>query len=327
MPKQRDRLGRRSARLAALSLAACGADYLSGRVLRLLHPDAGPRATVIGRSRERVRCATVLLPGFLMSGSLLGLAFAPYLGEADVLIGVDYGRDSLVPDAIYQELRPLLDAMQPEKLQFYGASMGGLVAVRIIHCYGNDGMPFGKAALVLDTAPSSCQEIRRPTWLFKFGSLYRGGMISSAILAGINAMERHPQPDSSADLGLLRTVRRGDLAAGALAATTQARFIQNSNISCYSNLQRYLESVVFLSGFGGDLDPLVNVTRSISRWRSIFPDMKLVTISGRSGRWHLPLFEQPRATAETLLSWRVGAADLTQGLSEVRECACGLDMI
>ena len=51
-----------------------------------------------------------------------------------------------------------------------------------------------------------------------------------------------------------------------------------------------------------EADPLVKISQSIAKWRQAFPDLVVITVSDRDGRWHLPLVERPRETVIALLA-------------------------
>jgi hypothetical protein len=309
--------------LATLPLALFSADYLSGKIVRSLWPNTESRLTVLRGDGSVGQRAIVLLPGFMMSGKCLGLTFRPYLAKSDTIIAVDYGRDCLSVSAIYEELRPVLDSLRPCGIRFFGASMGGLVAAGLVDCYGQSGMPFGRVSLFLDTAPSSRDEIRRPKWVFDLSRHYRGGMISSAFLAGFATLQRRPPIDTGVDITLLRRGQSTDISAGAFAATTQARFISSAAARNYPDLPRYIDVAVFLHGYCPELDPLVDVNQSIAKWRAVLPEMKEVGLASRFGRWHVPLLEQPRGTAEALLSSLEGLVGMGSDRSESAPSASG----
>jgi hypothetical protein len=49
---------------------------------------------------------------------------------------------------------------------------------------------------------------------------------------------------------------------------------------------------------------VVRIPQSINHWRAVFPQLSVVMLSGRAGKWHLPLVEQPRETVAAILSAR-----------------------
>jgi hypothetical protein len=62
------------------------------------------------------------------------------------------------------------------------------------------------------------------------------------------------------------------------------------------------ERVSFLHGHGPTRDPVIRVGRAIAGWRHAFPELRVVTIHARQGRWHLPLIERPKETVHAILA-------------------------
>src|SRR5690242_10620941 len=179
----RDRRGRLDHILSAIApalLLLVGIDYLSGFFFR---SSSEARVTTVRVGHNSVRRAIVILPGYLMSGSTVANAFTPYILPGNALVAVDYAERGVDLVSIYSEVRAALDSLRPQAVSFYGASMGGLIAARLAEIYARDGMPFGKITLVLDTAPMSAADVKRPGWLFGLSCVYRGGIASSVVLA------------------------------------------------------------------------------------------------------------------------------------------------
>ena len=83
-------------------------------------------------------------------------------------------------------------------------------------------------------------------------------------------------------------------------ATSQACLIRNVRPLKRNELIGTINRVVYLHGYSASQDPVVDVDRSIAGWRTIFPQLQIITLSGRSGRWHIPLVEQPEETAKAV---------------------------
>jgi len=55
-----------------------------------------------------------------------------------------------------------LHPLRPLELRVYGGSMGGMVSKLFLDRYRQDGAPYGKATLILDTAPAGRNDVKRP---------------------------------------------------------------------------------------------------------------------------------------------------------------------
>lgn len=276
-----------------------GFDYLSGFFYRT-SPDA--QVTVIRNGQGPVRQAIVILPGYLMSGNLVGQAFKPYLKPGDVIVAVDYAERGVDLKIIYQKVYGALKALKPREVRFYGVSMGGLVARGLLPFYERDHLPFGKITLVLDTAISGEESVKQPDWLLHIGCIYHGGLLSTAVLALASSLSAHPPNSPDANLGLVGKAHKSGAWAGMSAAASQACFIHNSPPLRRNELVGAVSDVIYLEGQGASQDPLVDVNVSTMQWRIAFPQLRSITLRGRPGRWHVPLVEQPQETALAVLA-------------------------
>ena len=86
------------------------------------------------------------------------------------------------------------------------------------------------------------------------------------------------------------------------AATSQACFIASFGPLKDGELLDVAQQVVYLQGYSPDEDPLVRISDSIAGWRVAFPALRVITLQGRSGRWHLPLVEYPRETVRAMIA-------------------------
>lgn len=283
--------------IATAPLLLVGIDYLSGF---LYNTSTEAHITIVRTGQGAVKRAIVILPGYLMSGSIVAEAFRPYLLPGNALVAVDYAERGVDLSDIYSKLQVALDSLQPDEVTFYGASMGGLVATGLAEIYARKGMPFGKITLVLDTAPASAGDVKRPGWLFDLGCLYRGGAISSAIFALGTMIGGFPPSSPNANPVLVRKAHQEGAWMGTAAATSQACFLRDAHGLKRDSLANTVAGVAYLHGRSANQDPLINVGRSIVQWRWTFPQLRVVTLSERSGRWHVPLVEQPAETAKAI---------------------------
>jgi hypothetical protein len=86
------------------------------------------------------------------------------------------------------------------------------------------------------------------------------------------------------------------------AATSQACFIAQFRPLVADELVGVAQQVVYLQGYPPEDDPLIRISESIAAWRAAFPNLVVITIQGRAGRWHLPLVERPGETVRALIA-------------------------
>ena len=150
----------------------------------------------------------------------------------------------------------------------------------------------------MDSAPADRDDLKRPGALFPVSCVYRGGPLSTAVWAAASTLGAKPPLDSGADQALVDAAHHRGAWAGTPAATTQACFI--SHFRPPEDGPALASHVVYLQTRSAVEDPVVRIPQSIGRWRAIFPQLVVVMLPGRSGRWHLPLVEQPRVTAAAI---------------------------
>ena len=248
--------------------------------------------------------AIVVLPGYMMPGGALGEAFAPYVTDDDALVVVSYAQRGVNVSEIYDKVMAALHTLRPLEDRVYGASMGGMVAKLFLDRYRQAGAPYGKVTLILDSAPADRDNIKRPSFLFDVSCWYRGGPVSSAVWAAVSELGPEPPTEHGVPRELVRAARRAGVRAGMPAATSQACFIAKFARPKEGELLDVAQQVVFLQGDSPDDDPLVRISDAIAGWRVAFPNLLVVTVKGRSGRWHLPLLEYPRGTVRSIIATR-----------------------
>lgn len=246
----------------------------------------------------------VILPGFAMSGRLVAEAFAPIVSTTDALIAVDYAERGVDTADIYRQVMSALDSLQPTQWALYGASMGGMVGADLLRRYQQDGAPFGKVDLVLDTAPAAFADVKRPEWLLKVARWYRGGPIATAVYAmTLKSMDSAP-PGAGSDPVVVAEAHAAGAWAGTAAIATQGNFIGRfSQARHHAELDQVTSRAFYLHGMPSDVDdPLIAVEPAMTRWRQIFPALIEVPVAGRDAKWHIPLVERPGETVAAILS-------------------------
>jgi hypothetical protein len=254
------------------------------------------RASRSGQTRR----AIVMFPGYAMPGHPLGEAFAPYVGADDAFVLVSYAERGVNSAQISDEVMATLRTLRPVELRIYGASMGGMLGKLFLDHYRRAGAPYGDVSLILDSAPASARDVKRPSFLFSLSCWYRGGPLSSAVLAMINKAASKPPTGSDAFPEVVRAAHDGGAWVGMSAATSQACFIAKFPPLRKAELVDSVREVVYLQGSSPEDDPVVNISSAIAGWRVAFPALMIVTVPGREGRWHLPLVESPRETARVI---------------------------
>jgi hypothetical protein len=248
--------------------------------------------------------AIVVFPGYLMPGGPLGRAFAPYIGDDDAMVVVNYADRGVNVSQIYDKVMAALHALRPVELRIYGASMGGMIGKLFLDRYRHAGAPYGKVTLILDSAPASRHDVRRPSLFLDLSCWYRGGPLSSAVWAAISELGTKPPIEDDASPDIIRAARRAGAWVGMPAATSQACFIARFGQLKEGELLDVARQVVFLQGASPDDDPVVRISEAIQGWRVAFPEIMVITVQDRSGRWHLPLVEFPRATVRAMIATR-----------------------
>ncbi|MFB6718917.1 alpha/beta fold hydrolase [Kribbella sp. NPDC056345] len=292
------RLHRFGGALVALLLV----DGLVGACLFRTGTDA--EVSVTPARDGRVRRSIVVLPGFVMKGSLVATAFAPYLGPNDAVVAVDYAERGVDPDQIYRQVMDALKRLRPATVVVYGASMGGLVAMEILRRYQYDGVPYGKVVLVLDTAPSGVLDVRRPRWLIDAADWYRGGPVATAAWAGVAGLMGDVPVGAGGNDELIGAAHHAAAWAGTAAMATQGAFIGHHGVDASDAKWSAVVGPAYY--FQGEQnatdDPLVDVESGVGGWTAVLPGLVVVPVGGRDGRWHVPLVERPAESAGALLA-------------------------
>ena len=257
--------------------------------------------TILPRSGT-TRRAIVVFPGYVMSGGPLSRAFAPYVADDDALVVLNYAERGVNEQQIYATITAALDNLRPVQLRVYGASMGGMVANTFLERYYQAGARYGTVMLVLDSAPASRGNVKRPPFLLDLSCWYRGGPLSSAAWAAFSELTAKPPIDTAALPDAVRDAHRAGAWVGMPAATSQACFIARFRPLRPGELQAVAQHVIYLQGSSPDDDPVIRISDAIAAWRVAFPGFSVVTVPGRLGRWHLPLVENPRETARAMIA-------------------------
>ena len=137
--------------------------------------DTNADVEVIPPRSGTTRRAIVIFPGYIMPGGTLSRAFAPSVADHDALVAVNYAERGMNVSQIYDEVMAALHKLKPAELRVYGASMGGMLGQLFLDRYRHAGALYGKVTLILDSAPASRSNIRRPAFLLDLGCWYRGG--------------------------------------------------------------------------------------------------------------------------------------------------------
>jgi hypothetical protein len=237
--------------LAGLSVLVV-ADAVLGwgyRTDRHAHVDViGPRSGVVRR-------AIVVLPGYAVSGRLVGEGVRPYVRSDDALVVVDYAQRGVDAGEIYDAVMAELHVLDPAELRIYGASMGGMLGKLFAERYHQDGEPFGGLVLILDSAPAERGDVKRPGWLFGVSCRYHGGPVSSALWAGASTFGSHPEVAPGADQALIGAAHHAGDRVGLPAATTQACLMDHFTPLVCGELRGVVRQVVYLQSSAPDDDP------------------------------------------------------------------------
>lgn len=283
--------------LAATVVTLLVVDALSGLAF---HTSTQPVVTSVGSEVETADRAIVVFPGYVMSGSVVARSLRAFLPSDYAILGVDYAERGVDSARIYTLVARELDRIRPREVVFYGASMGGLVASQVAKRYADDGQRFGRIVLILDSAPTGKSDIRRPAWSFWIACHFSGGVISSLVWAALVAVSPTPPRSSAASADLVQRSYRAGKWVGAPALTSQACFLaQPATDAPWGNADT-LSKTCFLRGDGSGADPLVRTDQAIASWRVWAPTMRTIVVTHRDARYHLPLVEFPKETADAI---------------------------
>ena len=259
---------------------------------------------IIGPRSGTTHRAIVIFPGYIMPGGTLGRAFAPYVADDDAMVVVNYAERGVNVPQIYDKVMAALHTLRPVELRVYGASMGGMLSKLFLDRYRQAGALYGKVTLILDSAPAGRNNVKRPSFLFAVSCWYRGGPLSSAVWAAVSEFGTKPPTEVDAPQDIIRAARRAGAWVGMPAATSQAYFIAKFGPLKEGELLDVAQQVVYLQGYSPDDDPVVRISDAIAGWRVAFPNLMVITVQGRNGRWHLPLVEYPRETVRAMIATR-----------------------
>jgi hypothetical protein len=248
--------------------------------------------------------AIVVFPGYIMPGDTLGRAFAPYVADDDAMVVVNYAERGVDVPQICDNVMAALHTLRPVELRVYGGSMGGMVSKLFLDNYRQAGAPYGKVTLILDTALASRTNVKRSSFLLDLSCWYRGGLLSSAVWAAVSEFGTKPPTEDDAPQDIIRAARRAGARVGMPAVTSQACFIAKFGPLKEGELLDVAQQVVYLQGYSPDDDPLVRISDAIAGWRAAFPNLIIITLQSRNGRWHLPLVEYPRETVRAIIATR-----------------------
>lgn len=276
-------------------------DALMGLAYRT---DTSADVKIIAPRSGTTHRAIVVFPGYVMSGATLGRAFAPYVADDDAMVVVNYAERGVNVSQINNKVIAALHTLKPVELRVYGASMGGMLSKLFLDHYRQVGAPYGKVTLILDSAPAGRNNVKRPAFLLDASCWYRGGPLSSAGWAVVSEFGAKPPTDDDAPLDLVRAARRAGARVGMPAVTSQACFIAEFGPLKEGELRDVAQQVVYLEGYSPDDDPVVRISDAIAGWRVAFPNLMVITVQGRNGRWHLPLVEYPRETVRAMIATR-----------------------
>jgi hypothetical protein len=299
-PTRRGGMRSRVLRIIALTLAALVVLVAIDSLVGLTYRASTAVQIYVTRSNVApINETLVVFPGYTMPGNLLSRAFAPYLAPHEAMVVVGYAERGLDVDAIYGEVMVQVKRLGGASLRVYGGSIGGLVAVQFLQRYGRDGARFGTAVLVLDTTPSSSEQVKRPRWMFRMASWYRGGPITSAGWAEVSQFLPKPELEAGANRHLAKAAWHAEAWVGTPALTTQAAYLSNFSPLRANELAPVVARAVYLRGGPGD-DPLVQVDQSIHDWSRMLPGLFVTALPRREAGWHLPIIERPQETMSAI---------------------------
>ena len=282
-----------------LLIALIGVDAVSGIFYRTSTQSS---VGVFRHGTAAVTRVIVVLPGHLMSGRGVGEAFQPYLADGDAVIAADYSERGVDLDDVRRRVLTALAVWHPTRLVVYGPSMGGVAAAGFLRGYAAAGGPYGKVTLVLDTAPSSDSDVKRPAALLWAGCYLHGGLFSSLAMAVGSSFSSHPQPEPGSDSAVIARANDAGAWRGTAAATTQACFVYRSVAPAAREFDAVVQSATYLHGTPAGDDPIIDVPAAVANWRVAFPSLHEVVLPGRQGSWHVSPIERPRETLAAILA-------------------------
>lgn len=274
-------------------------DALMGLVYRT---DANANVQVIFPRSDTVLRAIVVFPGHGALGSALGRAFAPYVAEGDAIVVVNYAERGVNEQHINNLVMLALGTIKPANLLVHGASMGGMLSKLFLDHYRKVGAPYGKVKLVLDSAPASRDNVKVPAVLLDLCGWYRGGPLTSAVWAAVSLLWPKPPIEKGADLEIVRESQHAMAWVGMPAATSQGYFIARFRPLKVGELVDIVQTASYLQGTSPEDDPLVRIPDAITGWRVAFPSLRVITVEGRGGPWHMPVIANPCGTVQAMIA-------------------------
>jgi hypothetical protein len=242
--------------------------------------------------------ALVVFPGYASVGQAVSDAFRPFLNDNQAMIVIGYAQRGIDDQAIYRQVMDELTTLAPRRLRVLAGSMGGAVATRFLTRYSRspDLQRYGRAVLVLDTAPSGPDTTQVPDWIFWMSSWYRGGPISSAGWALLSGFVSQPVPEPGANQEIIDEGNDGNAWLGLPAFTTQADYLGSFRAAEIPAVRSAVLRATYLRANPAQNDPLIRVDEAIGAWRTGLADLTVTTIATRHGDWHLPWTYRPRET-------------------------------
>lgn len=290
------------ARAVALTLIALlVTDLASGLVYRT-STDASLLVTESrsGRTNELL----VVFGGYASDCTSISMAFGPELDDLTALAVLCYPERGIDDDQVANLVMEQVRELQPKHLRVLGGSLGGLVAVRFLARYSAspEESRTGPVVLVLDTAPSDSDTVRRPSWMFTLCDWYRGGVVSSGVWHVVSGLGRHPAAEPGADPEPIRQGNRANANIGVPALTSQAAYLASFRASEISSISGVVERVTYIEGNPSEADPLINVKSAIATWSRALPNLTVHELPERNGEWHVPWTYRPAETLAAVMS-------------------------
>ena len=223
-----------------------------------------------------------------MPGRLVAAAFEPHLGHDDAMVVVGYADRGMDMPAMCSAVMAKVNQLGADRpaavRRFHGWTVRfafpGSPRRRGLHSGGSGPRPGHR--------PEQRRRCSDPRWLLRLAGCYRGGPIGSVVWAATSMLERRASAEKDSDPRLIEASRRAERWVGMPAVASQAHFIARGTPPALSSPHGLVTRATYLHGRDAGDDPLINVGRAVGGWRWLFPDLRVRTIPGRAGRWHLP---------------------------------------
>ncbi len=277
------------------------ADVVSGLVYRT---STAASAVVTQARSGRADELLVVFGGYASDCLSISRAFEPELDDRNAMVVLCYAERGVDDDDVFRTVMQHVEDLQPESIRVLGGSLGGLVAVRFLERYRDSpqAADLGPVVLVLDTAPSSSQTVRRPQWLFAVARWYRGGVISSAVWHLLSGLGERPDAEPDAATDVIRRGEQANASVGMPALTSQAAYLASFSSSELADVGDVVTSVTYLRAEHAHRDPLIDVHDATDEWSHALPGTKVVDLPERNGAWHVPWTYRPHETLEAVLA-------------------------